>query len=83
MSSYVIICQQPEDSAMFQNLPWDSMRFHGIPWSSMRFYDVAVNRSVPTEANRGLASYITTLSNTIYLTKPCLTYSVLAGLQDY
>jgi hypothetical protein len=34
------------------------MRFHGIPWSSMRFYDVLVNRSVPTEANRGLTSYI-------------------------
>jgi hypothetical protein len=33
------------------------MRFHGIPWSSMRFYDVPVNRSVPTEANRGLTSY--------------------------
>jgi hypothetical protein len=33
------------------------MRFHGIPWSSMRFYDVSVNRSVPTEANRGLTSY--------------------------
>jgi hypothetical protein len=24
----------------------------------MRFYDVLVNRSVPTEANRGLTSYI-------------------------
>jgi hypothetical protein len=24
----------------------------------MRFYDVSVNRSVPTEANRGLTSYI-------------------------
>jgi hypothetical protein len=24
----------------------------------MRFYDVPVNRSVPTEANRGLTSYI-------------------------
>jgi hypothetical protein len=23
----------------------------------MRFYDVSVNRSVPTEANRGLSSY--------------------------
>jgi hypothetical protein len=33
------------------------MRFHEIPWSSMRFYDVSVNRSVPTEANRGLTSY--------------------------
>jgi hypothetical protein len=33
------------------------MRFHGIPWGSMRFYDVPVNRSVPTEANRGLTAY--------------------------
>jgi hypothetical protein len=57
MSSFVIICQQPEDFAMFQNLPWDSMRFHGILWSSMRFYDVPVNRSVPTDANRGLTFY--------------------------
>jgi hypothetical protein len=24
----------------------------------MRFYDVPVNRNVPTEANRGLTSYI-------------------------
>jgi hypothetical protein len=31
MSSFVIICQQPEDSTMFQNLPWDFMRFRGIP----------------------------------------------------
>jgi hypothetical protein len=87
MSSFVIICQQPEDFAMFQNLPWDSTRFreiswgsmgfhkvlwdsmrfcgipwgsmgfHGVPWGSMRFYDVSVNRSVPTEANRGLTAY--------------------------
>jgi hypothetical protein len=35
------------------------MRFHEIPWGSMRFYDVPVNQSVPTEANRGLTSYIT------------------------
>jgi hypothetical protein len=42
----------------FHKVPWDSMRFHGIPWSSMRFYDVSVNRSVPTEVNRGLTSYI-------------------------
>jgi hypothetical protein len=41
----------------FHEVPWDSMRFHGISWSSMRFYDVPVNRSVPTEANRGLTSY--------------------------
>jgi hypothetical protein len=33
------------------------MRLHGIPWSSMRSYNVPVNRSVPTEANRGLTSY--------------------------
>jgi hypothetical protein len=31
MSSFVIICQQPEDSAMFQNLPWDFIRFCEIP----------------------------------------------------
>jgi hypothetical protein len=41
----------------FHEVLWDSMRFHGIPWGSMRFYDVPVNRSVPTEANRGLTSY--------------------------
>jgi hypothetical protein len=34
------------------------MGFHEVPWNSMRFYDVLVNRSVPTEANRGLTSYI-------------------------
>jgi hypothetical protein len=33
------------------------MGFHGVPWGSMRFYNVPVNRSVPTEANRGLTSY--------------------------
>jgi hypothetical protein len=33
------------------------MKFHGIPWDFMRFYVVPVNRSVPTEANRGLTSY--------------------------
>jgi hypothetical protein len=32
--------------------------FHGILWGSMRFNDVPVNQSVPTEANRGLTSYI-------------------------
>jgi hypothetical protein len=68
MSSFVIICQQPEDSAMFQNLswdsvgfhevPWDSMRFCRIPWSSMRFYDIPVNQSVLTEVNRDLTSYV-------------------------
>jgi hypothetical protein len=42
----------------FHEVLWDSMRFHGILWSSMRFYDVLVNQSVPTEANRGLTSYI-------------------------
>jgi hypothetical protein len=41
----------------FREVLWDSMRFHRIPWGSMRFYDVPVNRSVPTEANRGLISY--------------------------
>jgi hypothetical protein len=35
------------------------MGFHEVPWNSMRFYDVLVNRSVPTEANRGLTSYST------------------------
>jgi hypothetical protein len=34
------------------------MRFHGILWGSMKFNDVPVNRSVPTEANRGLTSYM-------------------------
>jgi hypothetical protein len=34
------------------------MGFHEVPWNFMRFYDVLVNRSVPTEANRGLTSYI-------------------------
>jgi hypothetical protein len=28
----------------------------------MRFYDVSVSRSVPTEANRGLTSYINNLN---------------------
>jgi hypothetical protein len=37
------------------------MRFHEVPWDSMRFYDVLVNRSVPTEANRGLTSYMSCL----------------------
>jgi hypothetical protein len=44
----------------FHEVPWDSIMFHKIPWDSMsfmRFYDVPVNRSVPTEANRGLTSY--------------------------
>jgi hypothetical protein len=34
------------------------MGFHGVLWDSMGFYDVPVNRSVPTEANRGLISYM-------------------------
>jgi hypothetical protein len=38
------------------------MRFHEVPWGSMGFYDVSVNQSVPTEANRGLTSYISSLS---------------------
>jgi hypothetical protein len=37
------------------------MGFYGVPWSSMRFYDVPVNQSVPTEANRGLTSYTSTV----------------------
>jgi hypothetical protein len=41
----------------FHEVPWDSMRFHEVPWGPMRFYDVPVNRSVPTEAKRGLTSY--------------------------
>jgi hypothetical protein len=41
----------------FHEVPWDSMGFHEVPWNSMRFYIVLVNRSVPTEANRGLTSY--------------------------
>jgi hypothetical protein len=44
----------------FHGVLWDSMRFHEIPWSFMRFYDVPVNRSVPTEANRDLTSYMRT-----------------------
>jgi hypothetical protein len=42
----------------FCHVPEPSMRFHEVLWDSMRFYDVPVNRSVPTEANRGLTSYI-------------------------
>jgi hypothetical protein len=33
------------------------MEFHEVPWDSMRFHGVSVNRSVPTETNRGLTSY--------------------------
>jgi hypothetical protein len=50
-------CHVPEPFMGFHEVPWDSMEFHEIPWSSMRFYDVPVNRSVPTEVNRGLTSY--------------------------
>jgi hypothetical protein len=42
----------------FHEIPWDFMRFHGISQGFMRFYDVPVNQSVPTEANGGLTSYI-------------------------
>jgi hypothetical protein len=42
----------------FHEVLWDSMRFHEIPWGSMGFYDVSVNQSVPSEANRGLTSYM-------------------------
>jgi hypothetical protein len=31
----------------------------------MRFYDVPVNRSVPTEANRGLTSYISVVKEEV------------------
>jgi hypothetical protein len=34
------------------------MMFHRISWGFIRFYDVLVNRSVPTETNRGLISYM-------------------------
>jgi hypothetical protein len=40
----------------------------------MRFYDVSVNQSVPTEANRGLASYNSTKSYIEALTKGLLPY---------
>jgi hypothetical protein len=40
MSSLVIICQQPEDFAMFQNLSWGSVKFHEIPWGSVGFHEV-------------------------------------------
>jgi hypothetical protein len=52
-------CEIPRGSVGFHEVLWDSMMFHGIPWSFMRFYDVPVNRSLPTEANRGLTSYTT------------------------
>jgi hypothetical protein len=66
--------------------------FHGISWDSMgsmRFYDVPVNRSVPTEANRGLTSYIcfsTVLSTSA--TRSLYTFSrleaqVIAGRFSY
>jgi hypothetical protein len=34
------------------------MGFYNVPWDSMGFHDVPVNRSVPTEADRGLTSYM-------------------------
>jgi hypothetical protein len=34
------------------------MGFYNVPWDSMGFHDVPVNRSVPTEANRSLTSYM-------------------------
>jgi hypothetical protein len=49
------------------------MGFHEVPWNSMRFYDVLVNRSVPTEANRGLTSYTTRLEEITQLTEHVLT----------
>jgi hypothetical protein len=42
----------------FHEVPWVSIRFHEVLWDFMRFYNVPVNQSVPTEANRDLASYI-------------------------
>jgi hypothetical protein len=36
----VIICQQPEDSTMFQNLPRGSMGFREVLQGSVRFYEV-------------------------------------------
>jgi hypothetical protein len=46
----------------FHEIPQGFMKFHEVPWGSMRFYDVPVNRSVPTEANRGLTFYIRIVS---------------------
>jgi hypothetical protein len=45
------------------------MGFHEVPWNSMRFYDVLVNRSVPTEANRGLTSYMIAPSKVIFYSR--------------
>jgi hypothetical protein len=36
----------------------------------MRFYDVLVNRSVPTEANRGLTSYMKALAKATSRKRP-------------
>jgi hypothetical protein len=55
--SDVIICNQLSAIRRFRHVPEPSMGFHEVPWDSMGFYDVPVNRSVPTEANRGLTSY--------------------------
>jgi hypothetical protein len=46
----------------FHEIPQGFMKLHEIPWGSMRFYDVPVNRSVFTETNRGLTSYIRIVS---------------------
>jgi hypothetical protein len=53
----VIICNHLSATRRFRHVPEPFMRFHEVLWDSMRFYDVPVNRSVPTEANRGLTSY--------------------------
>jgi hypothetical protein len=87
MSSFVIICQQPEDFAMFHNLYevlWGpaefcevlrgSVRFHKILWCSIGFYNIPVNQSVPTEVYRGLTSYIELCANYLWI---LLEYSLL------
>jgi hypothetical protein len=53
------------------------MGFHEVPWNSMRFYDVLVNRSVPTEANRGLTSYSISREDRLATAKPNRTGSQL------
>jgi hypothetical protein len=54
----VIICNHLSATRRFRHVPEPSMRFCEVLQGSMRFYNVPVNRSVPTEANRGLTSYI-------------------------
>jgi hypothetical protein len=44
----------------------------------MRFYDVPVNRSVPTEANRGLTSYSFNQSPILLLKQSCTLSQLLA-----